>query len=286
MRGQHTISSDTVCYPAKLGHGHIESLLEKNVDAIFYPCMTYNIDEGISDNCYNCPVVAYYPEVIAANIAKLSQTTFINLHIGFQNKKIFAERMLKSLQKLIPDLKKKEVKIATERAYQAYEAYSRHVAEHGQYALNYAKQHNLPVIVLGCRPYHIDPEINHGIDKLLCSMGFVVITEDAVSHLVPKQKLGVLNQWTYHARLYNAAKFVTAHPNMEMVQLVSFGCGIDAITTDEVSEILRNSGKLYTQIKIDEIKNLGAAKIRLRSLEAVMKGAGTSGKRKPQLTNN
>jgi len=282
MKGQHTISSDTICYPAKMGHGHIESLLEKGVDAIFYPCMTYNIDEGISDNCYNCPVVAYYPEVLAANIAGLNKIKYIHLHIGFQNKKKFIERIADALKGVLPALRMKEIKTATDRAYEAYEAYSRHVAEQGQHALYYAKTNNLPVIVLGCRPYHIDPEINHGIDKLLCSMGFVVLTEDAVSHLVPKQNLGVLNQWTYHARLYNAAKFVTMNPNMEMVQLVSFGCGIDAITTDEVSEILRNSGKLYTQIKIDEIKNLAAAKIRLRSLEAVMHVTSSRSNKKEQ----
>jgi predicted nucleotide-binding protein (sugar kinase/HSP70/actin superfamily) len=235
--------------------------------------MTYNIDDGISDNCYNCPVVAYYPEVLAANISGLEKVFFSRLHIGFQNKKKFAARIFEELRNFIPKLHKKEIKIATERAYEAYEAYNRQVAQQGQYALKYAEDHNLPVIVLGCRPYHIDPEINHGIDKLLSAMGFAVITEDAVCRLLPKQKWGVLNQWTYHARLYNAAKFVTLHPNMEMVQLVSFGCGIDAITTDEVSEILKSSGKLYTQIKIDEIKNLAAAKIRLRSLEAVMKGA-------------
>jgi predicted CoA-substrate-specific enzyme activase len=266
MKGQHTISSDTICYPAKLGHGHVESLLEKGVDAIFYPCMTYNIDEGISDNCYNCPVVAYYPEVLAANIAALEKIKFFRLHIGFQNKKIFATRMFDELKNFLPSLKLSEIKIAAERAYEAYDAYIAHVALQGKHALEYAEKNSLPVIVLGCRPYHIDPEINHGIDKLLCSMGFVVVTEDAVARLVPKQKLGVLNQWTYHARLYNAAKFVAAHPSAELVQLVSFGCGIDAITTDEVSEILKNASKLYTQIKIDEIKNLGAAKIRLRSM--------------------
>jgi predicted CoA-substrate-specific enzyme activase len=285
MKGQHTISSDTVCYPAKLGHGHIESLLEKGVDAIFYPCMTYNIDEGISDNCYNCPVVAYYPEVIGANVPNLKN--FCKIHIAFHNKKKFVKRIFNEL-KFIPSLKKDEVKIAAKRAYEAYEAYNRHVEEHGKYALEYAKTHNKPVIVLGCRPYHIDPEINHGIDKLLCSMGFVVITEDAVCRLLPKQKVGVLNQWSYHARLYNAAKFVAHHSglqNIEMVQLVSFGCGIDAITTDEVSEILKNAGKLYTQIKIDEIKNLAAAKIRLRSLEAMMKGTVTN-ERRPQLSRS
>ncbi|MCL2578132.1 MAG: acyl-CoA dehydratase activase [Defluviitaleaceae bacterium] len=271
MRGQATVASDTICYPAKLAHGHVESLLKKKVDAIFYPCMTYNIDDGISDNCYNCPVVAYYPEVLAANVSGLEQVKFINLHIGFQNRKKLSERLFDELEDFLPGLQLKDVQDAAERAYEAYEAYDKHIAEQGRHALEYAREHALPVIVLACRPYHIDPEINHGIDKLLCSMGFVVITEDAVSGLVPKQNLGVLNQWTYHARLYNAAKFVTQHTNMEMVQLVSFGCGIDAITTDEVSEILKNSGKLYTQIKIDEIKNLAAAKIRLRSLEAVMK---------------
>jgi predicted nucleotide-binding protein (sugar kinase/HSP70/actin superfamily) len=270
MKGQHTIPSDTVCYPAKLAHGHIESLLEKKVDAIFYPCQTYNIDEGISDNCYNCPVVAYYPEVIAANINL--KIKFSRLHIGFQNRKKFVARIFFELKKIIPALKKNEIKIATERAFEAYDAYFDHVETQGRLAFEHAKKNNLPVIVLGCRPYHIDPEINHGIDKLLCSMGFVVITEDAVSRLIPKQNLGVLNQWTYHARLYNAAKFVAQNENTELVQLVSFGCGIDAITTDEVSEILKSAGKLYTQIKIDEIKNLAAAKIRLRSLEAVMRG--------------
>ncbi|MCL2357193.1 MAG: acyl-CoA dehydratase activase [Defluviitaleaceae bacterium] len=270
MKGQHTISSDTICYPAKLGHGHVESLIEKGVDAIFYPCQTYNIDEGISDNCYNCPVVAYYPEVIAANIP----ANICKLHIGFRDKKKFTSRIFAELKPLLPGLRRGEIKLATQRAFEAYDAYSRHVAEYGEHALAYAKTHNLPVIVLACRPYHIDPEINHGIDKLLVSMGFVVVTEDAVAHLVTKQNLGVLNQWTYHARLYNAAKFVTKNENTELVQLVSFGCGIDAITTDEVSAILRNSGKLYTQIKIDEIKNLAAAKIRLRSLQAVMMRPG------------
>jgi len=272
MKGQHTIASDTICYPAKLGHGHVESLIEKGVDAIFYPCQTYNIDEGISDNCYNCPVVAYYPEVIAANIN--TPAPIINLHIGFRDKKKFTSRIFAELKKLLPDLKMGEIKLATARAFESYDAYSRHVAEYGEHAIAYAKTHGLPVIVLACRPYHIDPEINHGIDKLLCSMGFVVVTEDAVAHHVAKQKLDVLNQWTYHARLYNAAKFVTQNENMELVQLVSFGCGIDAITTDEVAAILRSAGKLYTQIKIDEIKNLGAAKIRLRSLEAARKARG------------
>ncbi|MCL2264374.1 MAG: acyl-CoA dehydratase activase, partial [Defluviitaleaceae bacterium] len=271
MRGQATVASDTICYPAKLAHGHVESLLEKEVDAIFYPCMTYNIDENISDNCYNCPVVAYYPEVLTANISIPKQVDFIKLHVGFQNKKKLSARLFDELKPLLPDLQKKEIQTAAERAYEAYDAYTNHVTEQGRHALEYAQKHALPIIVLGCRPYHIDPEINHGIDKLLCSMGFVVITEDAVSPLIQKQTLGVLNQWTYHARLYNAAKFVTQTPNAEMVQLVSFGCGIDAITADEVSELLKHHNKLYTQIKIDEIKNLAAAKIRLRSLEAVMK---------------
>ncbi|MCL2456542.1 MAG: acyl-CoA dehydratase activase, partial [Defluviitaleaceae bacterium] len=163
MKGQHTIPSDTVCYPAKLAHGHIESLIEKNVDAIFYPCQTYNIDEGISDNCYNCPVVAYYPEVIAANINL--NVKFSRLHIGFQNKKKFIARIFCELKKIIPSLKKNEIKIATERAFEAYDAYFAHIENQAQLALVHAEKNNLPVIVLGCRPYHIDPEINHGIDK-------------------------------------------------------------------------------------------------------------------------
>ncbi len=270
MKGQHTIPSDTVCYPAKLVHGHIESLLEKGVDTIFYPCMTYNVDEGISDNCYNCPVVAYYPELIAANVARVETIRFVYPHIGMQDQKLFIKRMLEILGETLPGLKKKEVAEAAKKAYAAHSYYRKQVAAKGEQALRYADEHDLPVIVMACRPYHVDPEINHGIDKLLGSLGFVIVTEDAVSHLEGKQALGVLNQWTYHARMYNAAQFVTTRPNTEMVHLVSFGCGIDAVTSDEIRDILRHSGKLYTQLKIDEINNLGAAKIRLRSLQAAM----------------
>ncbi|MCL2546526.1 MAG: acyl-CoA dehydratase activase [Oscillospiraceae bacterium] len=271
MKGQHTIPSDTACYPAKIVHGHIESLVSQSVDAIFYPCMSYNVDEGISDNCYNCPVVAYYPEVIAGNVASVAETKFIYSHIGWQSKSRFIKQMEQALKAILPLVKRKDIAVAADKAYAAHTAYRKQVADMGQAALDYAKENNNPVILLGCRPYHIDPEINHGIDTLLSSLGFVIVTEDAIGHLLPKPELNILNQWTYHARLYNAAKFVAQHDNMEMVLLVSFGCGLDAITGDEISDILRNQGKLYTQIKIDEINNLGAAKIRLRSLASVMK---------------
>jgi len=270
MKGQHTIPSDTVCYPAKLVHGQIESLLEQGVSTIFYPCMTYNFDEGISDNCYNCPVVAYYPELIASNVAGVDSVRMIRPHIGVADKKMFVGRMYKALLSALPDLKKAEVQSAANKAYTAHDYYRGTVQAQGEKALRYADENGLKTIVVACRPYHVDPEVNHGIDKLLNSLGFVVVTEDCVSHLVPKQTLGVLNQWTYHARMYNAARFVVDRPHTELVQLVSFGCGIDAVTSDEIRDILRHAGKLYTQLKIDEITNLGATKIRLRSLEAAM----------------
>jgi len=270
IKGQNTIPSDTVCYPAKLVHGQIESLLEQGASTIFYPCMTYNFDEGISDNCYNCPVVAYYPELIAANVARVESVSFLYPHIGMGNQKLFVQQMLEVLSPVLPGLGKNEIKQAAANAYAAHSHHLRQIRAEGAKALQYAEDNGLPTIVLAGRPYHVDPEVNHGIDKLLTSLGFVVVTEDCVSHLSGKQRLGVLNQWTYHARMYNAAKFVAGRENTEMVQLVSFGCGIDAVTSDEIRDILRHEGKLYTQLKIDEINNLGAAKIRLRSLQAAM----------------
>ncbi|WRS27449.1 acyl-CoA dehydratase activase [Oscillospiraceae bacterium MB08-C2-2] len=270
MKGQHTIPSDTVCYPAKLVHGHMEDLLDQGVDLIFYPCMTYNFDEGISDNCYNCPVVAYYPELLQANMTRLSETKFLYPHISLGDKGFFVKRIFELLKEEIPNLNRREVKAAAEKAYKAYEKYHMDVVEEGRKALVYARTHGNSVIVLAGRPYHIDPEINHGIDKLLGTLGFVLVTEDCVSPLEKKRGHNVLNQWTYHARMYNAADFVIKQKNMEMIQLVSFGCGLDAVTSDEVRDILRKNGKLYTQLKIDEISNLGAAKIRLRSLQAAM----------------
>jgi len=270
MKGQHTIPSDTVCYPAKLVHGHMEDLLERGVDFIFYPCMSYNFDEGISDNCYNCPVVAYYPELIRANMANVEAAGLMAEHMSLNDRAFFSKRILGMLGEYIPGLSIKEVRRAADKGYKALEAYREDVIAEGERALAYAHEHGLRTIVLASRPYHIDPEISHGVDKLLTSLGCVVVTEDAVCFPGENNPRGVLNQWTYHARMYEAADFVAKHDNMEMVQLVSFGCGIDAVTTDEISDILRESGKLYTQLKIDEINNLGAAKIRMRSLLAAM----------------
>ncbi len=276
LRGQHTIPSDTVCYPAKLLHGHIEALLDMDVDAVFYPSMSYNVDEGLGRNHYNCPVVAYYPKVIGANVKALGKVDYISDFIGIHSKKEFAPHFQKILERHGYDISLKDVKMAADVAYRAYESHMRDVRDMANTYLARAEKENLPVIVLAGRPYHIDPEINHGIDRLIADLGAIVITEDSISHLVTPPKTKVLNQWTYHARLYAAAKFVAEskaeHPNLNisLVQLVSFGCGVDAITTDETRDILEAAGNLYTQIKIDEITNLGAVRIRLRSLFAIL----------------
>lgn len=267
-KGQHTIPSDTVCYPAKLAHGHILSLLERGADFIFYPCESYNIDEGQSDNHYNCPVVAYYPELLKANVNELNDENFLHPYIDINLEKHFAEVMSKSLAKY--GVTKKDAKAVWSKGMEALRDYSRDLIAKGEEIIKKARERKMPIIVLAGRPYHIDPEINHGIQKLITGLGLAVITEDSVSHLADTPELTVLNQWTYHSRLYRAAMYATTQPDMQLVQLVSFGCGIDAITTDEVRSILESGGKLYTQLKIDEINNLGAAKIRLRSLVAAM----------------
>lgn len=268
-KGQHTIPSDTVCYPAKLMHGHIELLLEKDVHTIFYPCMTYNFNELSGDNHYNCPVVAYYPELLKANISALEDVEFLYPYFSLSNQKQFTKRVASYFNKVF-SIPEKVTRAAVGKAYKEYYRYLDDVREYGRKAIQFAQEQGNTIIVLAGRPYHIDQEINHGIDQLINSLGLVVISEDCVSYLEGKQKVDVLDQWTYHSRLYAAASYVTRHKNMELVQLVSFGCGLDAITTDEVREILEEGHKLYTQIKIDEISNLGAARIRLRSLIAAI----------------
>ncbi len=272
FKGQHTIPSDTVCYPAKLMHGHIEALLEMAPDAIFYPCMSYNVDEHKGDNHYNCPVVAYYPEVLDSNVTALSRVKFIYDYVGIHRPKDFPGKMQGILGKYFPKIPLREIKQAAKAAYAEYGAYMQRVRDKGQEFLRLAKEQKLPVIVLSGRPYHLDPEVNHGIDTLLCQCGAVVVTEDSVSGQVERFPTGVLNQWTYHARLYAAAKYVvdSGDKRLNLVQLVSFGCGVDAITGDEVRAILEAGGRIYTQIKIDEITNLGAVRIRLRSLFAAL----------------
>lgn len=268
LKGQNSIPSDTACYPAKIIHGHVQALIDSGVDAIFYPCMTFNFDEGLGDNHYNCPVVAYYPEVIDANTKDINKVKFIHDFFDISRKKEFPKKIFESLEKHFGGFSASEVKAAVNAAYAEYEAYMADVRKKGAELMAQAKAKNQPIIILSGRPYHLDPEINHGIDKLICSLGAAVLTEDSVSHLVPKFKTNVLNQWTYHSRLYAAAKYVAESNDdmMNLVQLVSFGCGVDAITTDEVRSILEEKEKIYTQIKIDEITNLGAVKIRLRSL--------------------
>lgn len=275
LMGQHTIPSDTACFPAKLLHGHIEALINDGVDAIFYPCMSYNLDEGLSSNHYNCPVVAYYPEVIRANVTNMGKTKFIYDYLGLHRPKDFLKTIHKIINREFGDVSAREVKKAADAAYKEYYAHMKRIADKGSEFLRIAKEKNLPVIVLCGRPYHIDEEVNHGINKLICDLGAVVVTEDSISPRVSPFETQVLNQWTYHARLYAAAKWVGEQDNsVNLVQLVSFGCGVDAITTDEVRRILEEKGKIYTQIKIDEITNMGTVKIRLRSLFAALKGTG------------
>lgn len=267
-KGQHTIPSDTVCYPAKIAHGHIVSLLEKEVDFIFYPCESYNIDDGLGDNHYNCPVVAYYPELLKANIPQLNDDNFFHPYIDINLQKHVANTLFKVFEKY--GLKKKQILEAFRKGMTELEMYREDLSHKASEIVQQARKENRQIIVLAGRPYHIDSEINHGVHKLITSLGMAVITEDSIAHLGNMPVLSVLNQWTYHSRLYQAAQYVTTQPDMQMVQLVSFGCGIDAITTDEVRTILEEGGKLYTQLKIDEITNLGAAKIRLRSLKAAI----------------
>lgn len=267
FKGQQSIPSDTACYPAKLMHGHVETLIEEGVDAIFYPCISYNVDENVSDNHYNCPVVAYYSELLHGNVEDLSKVRFLYPYLNITDRAELVKELHRYLNSFGYDVKKHEVKAAVAHGFAAYEAYMSAVRAEGERAVTYARDHGKRILILAGRPYHTDPEIGHGIDKLCRSLGFAVVSEDSVWHMAKKRpKVGVLNQWTYHSRLYNAAEFAVENNDAELVQLVSFGCGLDAITTDEVKDILERDGKLYTQIKIDEITNLGAVKIRLRSL--------------------
>ena len=273
-KGQFSIPSDTACYPAKIMHGHMEVLLERGVDAIFYPCLTYNVDEKESDNHYNCPVVAYYSELLHGNMDDLQQINFLYPFLNINDRKELTKELEKCLAPVFPGITRKEVRKAVDDAFAAYEKHMLEVRRKGEEAVAWARTHGKPIMILAGRPYHIDPEIGHGIDKLAASLGFAVVSEDSVCHLADPVPVHVLNQWTYHARLYRAARYACEHADTQLVQLVSFGCGVDAITTDEVRRILEESDKLYTQIKIDEITNMGAVKIRLRSLIGALEEKG------------
>ncbi len=269
--GQHTIPSDTVCYPAKLMHGHIEWLAAQKPDAVFYPDMSYNVDENLGEDHFNCPVVAYYPQVLKLNVPQSDSVPFIADFVGIHNRKAFERRIGQILVAYFEPFSKKAISEAADAAYAEYRAFHAAVQQQAQRFLAEASAEGQPIVVLCGRPYHLDPEVNHGIDRLLCDLGAAVITEDSISSDVPRVPTQVRNQWTYHARMYAAAEYVAKSPkDMHIVQLVSFGCGVDAITADEVRRILESSGKEYTQLKIDEISNMGAATIRLRSLFAML----------------
>ena len=270
QRGQQTIPSDTVCFPAKLMHGHVQTLIDDGAETIFYPCLSYNFDENLGDNHYNCPVVAYYPEVIKNNMKDIKKVKFIKEYFGIHRPKDFPGKAFERLSFYFPDLTLNEVRAAAKKAYEEQEIYRNKIQTKGDEIIAEAEKQGKKIFVLAGRPYHVDPEINHGIDKLIASFNVAIISEDVVSSKVERFRTHVLNQWTYHSRLYAAAKYVSSRKDMELVQLVSFGCGVDAITTDEVREILEANNKIYTQIKIDEITNLGAVKIRIRSLLAAL----------------
>ena len=270
LKGQGTIPSDTACFPAKLAHGHINFLSGLGLDAIFYPCMTYNLDEGLGDNHYNCPVVAYYPEVIAGNCPEIKSTKFIYDYVGPHRPKDFTRKMYEILNREFRGITRAEVREASDAAYAEYANHMSLVRREGGRIIEQARAEGRRIIVLAGRPYHVDPEVSHGIDTLITRFGAAVVTEDSISNRVEKFPTTVLNQWTYHSRLYAAAKYCCTQKDMDLVHLVSFGCGVDAITTDETQSILSAGGKLYTQLKIDEITNLGAVRIRLRSLFAAL----------------
>ena len=272
-KGIESMPSESVCYPAKLSHGHIVSLLEQGVKTIFYPCIPYSRKEyEKADNHYNCPIVISYSEVLRNNVEQLKHgdITFLNPFLPLEAKNL-AKRILELDEFKQYGFSKKELLEAGEKAEAEYRKFKADIRSKGEEALKYIEDHNLKGIVLAGRPYHVDPEINHGIDTLVTSLGLCVLTEDSISHLgEAKRPIRVVDQWVFHARLYAAAEVVGKKPNLELVQLNSFGCGVDAVTTDQVEEILSSYNKMYTLIKIDEVNNLGAVRIRIRSLLASM----------------
>ena len=272
-KGMESMPSESVCYPAKLSHGHIVSLIQSGINTIFYPCVPYSRKEfEKADNKYNCPIVISYSEVLKNNVEELKDKNvkFMNPFLPFE-KKSLAKRILELPEFKEYNFTKKELLEAAEAAENEYQKFKSDIRKKGEETIEYMNKNDLRGIVLAGRPYHADPEVNHGIDTLITSLGLCVLTEDSVSHLAKLEKdLRVVNQWVFHSRLYAAAEFVGSHDNLELVQLNSFGCGVDAVTTDQVEEILSSYEKMYTLIKIDEINNLGAVRIRIRSLLASM----------------
>ena len=264
--GIESIPSESECYPAKLAHGHVTWLIKQGIHFIFYPCIPYERNEfPDSNNHYNCPIVTSYAENIKNNIdeIKTEQIDFRNPFMSFAN----ADAILGQLWKAFPELPKDEVAAAVKAGWKELNRTREAICKKGEETLAWMKQTGKRGIVLAGRPYHIDEEIHHGIPEMINSYGIAVLTEDAVSHLAPVERpLIVMDQWMYHSRLYAAANYVKTVDNLDLIQLNSFGCGLDAVTTDAVSDILSKSGKIYTCLKIDEVNNLGAARIRIRSL--------------------
>lgn len=270
-KGFETIPSESVCYPAKLVHGHVINLIEKGVKTIFYPAIVYEKNESkAQQNHYNCPVVASYPEVIRVNMDRIFTENGVNILTPFLTIDDQAA-LVKGLFACFEDISKLEIKQALSAARQEEADYTEWLQKRGQEVIEQLEKKNMKGIVLAAHPYHIDPAINHGLPEEIIRLGFAVLTEDSIAHLAEDQvHPGVVNQWTYHSRLYRAADVVKKYKHLELLQLTSFGCGLDAITTDAVEEILEEDHQLYTWIKMDEISNLGSARIRLRSLKAAI----------------
>ncbi len=272
-KGMESMPSESVCYPAKIAHGHIENLIEKGITTIFYPCMPYSRKEyEKADNHYNCPIVISYSEVLKNNVENIKEKNikFINPFLPYETKNLVKKIMeLDEFKEY--NFTKSELTESAKKAEEEYQKFKKDIRDKGTDTIRYIEENNLKGIVLAGRPYHIDPEINHGIDTLITSLGLCVLTEDSVSDKAEvKRPIRVVDQWVFHARLYAAADFVGKHDNLELIQLNSFGCGVDAVTTDQVEEILSSYDKMYTLIKIDEVNNLGAVRIRIRSLLASM----------------
>ncbi len=277
--GIETIPSESVCYPGKLVHGHIANLIKKGVKFIFYPSITHEkLEQQDADNHFNCPIVVSYPEVIKNNmdILKEENILFMKPFLPFDNEKKLAQRLFVELKAF--NIDENEIKRSVNKAYLEQETFKKDIQKAGEDTLKLIQERGIKGIVLAGRPYHIDPQINHGIPEMITSLGMAVLTEDSVSQLGNIERpLRVVDQWAYHSRLYAAASFVATQKNLELVQLNSFGCGLDAVTTDQVQEILNGNSKIYTTLKIDEGNNLGAARIRLRSLKATMAEREKSG---------
>lgn len=270
--GMDTISSDTACYPAKIAHGHITALVNQGVKHIFYPCIPKERKEyPAADNCFNCPIVVGYAEVLRANMDILHEqkVKFHNPFLPYNDKKMLSQRLWEEFREF--DVSLSEITRAVEKAWQEDLRVKEDIRHKGEKVLQWLRDNNRKGIVLSGRPYHLDPEVNHGIPALITSLGMAVLTEDSVAHLGHVLRpLRILDQWMYHSRLYEAADFVAKQPNLELIQLNSFGCGPDSVAAEQAQEILGRTGKLYTMIKIDEVSNLGAVKIRIRSLQAAM----------------